>query len=184
MSILIAAGVLTVTWCLLLIWVARIAINRGRSAVVWAIIAGGVGVLGVIAGFKISDALLDGVELGAVRTTLAMFMPVFTLIASMVAVGLVVYREPIKVSTKAVWPVTFIGKGNGSISFNLTKIQIAVGDDVREVTQDQLRKVEADGECVRITLDDAELNAMPMGKPATPAGRRHQSLVLAKRMRG
>jgi hypothetical protein len=184
-SLLFAAAVLTVSWCLLLVWVARIALSRGRSALVWTLIAAGAGVLGTVTGFLLMDKMLGAsdVDPGMLTTVMAVFTPLILLILPMLAVGSMVRREPIKVATRGTWPVAFLGKGDGTIAVDGPQIRVELGSTSRLLEPEQLVRVEADGECVRLTLSDEELIALPMGKPATPEGRRQQSLVLAKRLR-
>ncbi|MBA2538818.1 MAG: hypothetical protein H0V17_04215 [Deltaproteobacteria bacterium] len=186
MSVLLAAGVLTVTWCLLLVYVARIAQSRGRSIVVWTLIAAGAGVLGTVTGFLLMDKMIGAtseVDPSMLVTAVAIFMPLILLIVPMVVVGSMVQREPIKITAHGSWPVAFLGKGDGSIAVDGGQIRVDMANTTRVLAPQQLQRVEADGECVRLTLADEELVVLPMGKPATPAGRRQQSLVLAKRLR-
>jgi hypothetical protein len=171
-------------WCGLLAWVARLAVSRGRSAVVWGLLAGAVGGIGVMAGTMAAGRLIwDREEVNLLVTVVGLFLPFITLIVPMLVVAFVVVREPIKVANRGPWAVTFMKQGPGTISEAGDKIAIEHGGTRRELAPDELTRVEADGECLRITIADEELVAMPMGKPATPAGRRHQSLVLAKRLR-
>jgi hypothetical protein len=171
-------------WCCLVAWVARLALSRGRSAVVWALIAGAVGGLGLVAGLTVSGRMIwDSEDVNLLVTVVALFLPFVTLIVPMVIVGVVVLREPIKVASRGPWPVTFMKQGPGSISEAGGKIAIEYGGTRRELAPEQITRVEADGECLRLTIDGEDLVAMPMAKPQTPPGRRHQSLVLAKRLR-
>jgi hypothetical protein len=185
MGTLFGVMFLMVTWCLLLVWVARTAIDRGRSALVWSLIGGGAGALGIVTGFMLANRMIgaDDAEISMLMTVAIFFTPLVTLIGPMVLVGWIVLREPIKVVETGSWPVSFLGKGNGAISVEHANIRVELGGAIRVLTGAQITKVEADGECVRITLPDEELIALPMGKPATPAGRKHQSLILARRLR-
>lgn len=185
MILLFGAAVLMVSWCLLLVWVARSAQNRGRSALVWSLLAACAGVLGTVTGVLLLDQMLGAgdAERGMLITVMAIFTPLLLLILPMLAVGFMVQREPIKVINRGSWPVAFLGKGDGSITVDGAQIRVDLGDKSLLLEPQQLVRVEADGECVRLTLADEDLIALPMGKPATPAGRRQQSLVLAKRLR-
>ncbi len=181
MSLLAGAGVLTVTWCLLVVWVARVASSRGRSMLLWSLIGGGVGAIGNLTGFALARQMLGGEgDVGIMVLVAALFTPLITLVLPMLAVGYIVRREPMHVPRKVSWPVSFLGKGNGTIELVAEGIRIVQGESTKII---KLEKVEADGECVRIAIGGEELVAMPMGEPATPAGRRHQSLVLAKQLR-
>src|SRR5689334_3590375 len=96
-------------WCCLLAWVARLALGRGRSPVIWGLIAGAVGGLGVVAGLMVSARLIwDAEEVNLLVTVVGLFLPFVTLIVPMVLVAYVVVREPIKVASRGPWPVTFM----------------------------------------------------------------------------
>jgi hypothetical protein len=185
-GLLFGVGFLVVTWCLLVVWIGRTAMARGRSAAVWCLIGGGFGVLGITAGFMLADQLLDtgGDKVNMMAAVAALFTPVITLVLPMVAVRTVLHREPIHVARRTAWNVTVMGKGNATISVDGDQVRFVIESAAPSAEQTQtISKVEADGECVRITLGGEELIAMPLGEPATPAGRKHQSLMLAKQLR-
>ncbi len=101
-------------------------------------------------------------------------------VVPMVVVRTILQREPIHVGRRSEWKVTVMGKGNAVIRVVDGEIEIELEGSTRTLDPS---KVEADGECVRIAVDGDELVAMPLGKPETPTGRRHQSLILAKQLR-
>lgn len=182
MGLLFGVMFLMVTWCLQLVWVARTAQSRGRSALVWSLIAGAAGGLGVCTGFLLANRLLgpDDAAIGLAATVGAMFAPVVAMVVPMVIVRTILVREPIKVADHGTWQVSFLGQGSGKIAVEHSQIHVDLAGE-RQILAPT--RVEADGECVRITLADRELVALPLGKPDTPEGRRHQSLILAKRLR-
>ena len=175
-------GFLVMTWCLLVAWIGKTAMARGRSAAVWCLIGGAFGGLGITAGFMLSNRLLEvgGDELNLMAAVAALFTPVVALVVPMVVVRTVLQREPIHGGRRSAWKVSVMGKGNGTISVDGNAIKLELEGAARTL---DITTVEADGECVRITLADEELVAMPMGKPETPAGRKQQSLLLAKQLR-
>jgi len=184
-TLILGLGVLAVIWCLLIVWVARIAQGRGRNPVGWSLGAAIAGVLGMWAGLLIADRLIDSADISesVLIVAAAIIVPPIAMVTPMIVIGMVVQREPILISTQGVWPVTFMGKGEGTIAIEAGTVRLTWKDTSRDLAAGQLVRAEADGECVRLTLADDELVALPMGKPATPAGRRLQSLVLAKRLR-
>ncbi len=182
MGILFGVGALVVTWCLLVVWIGRTAMARGRSTAVWCLIGGVFGVLGATAGFMLARRLLEagGDEVNMMAAVGALFAPVVMLVVPMVVVRTILQREPIHVGRRSAWSVTVMGKGTGTISVAGDTIRFDLDGASRTL---DLGKVEADGECVRLTLADEELVAMPLGKPETPAGRKQQSLLLARQLR-
>lgn len=176
-----AIGILAVIWCLLLVWIIKTAESRGRSMVVWGLLAVGIGVLGPVVGFQVADALVAGESVSSVRIALAMFVPFAAMILPLVGLGLFLMRSPIHVARQGTYKVDVLGTGPATITI-ADGIQLAIAGG-ETLTAAEITKVEADGECVRITLADRELLAMPLGKPATREGRQHQSLALAKQLR-
>jgi len=96
---------------------------------------------------------------------------------------------PIKISSRACWPVHDVTGGAGGITGELAlvpgglRVQLA-GE--RIIPIGALRGAKLDGECVRITWDagdqPGELVVLPCGKPDTTAGRQEQSRVIARRI--
>jgi hypothetical protein len=179
--LIFGGGVVILLWCGLMVWVARMAHELGRSAF-WGLGAGVAGVLGMITGIMLLQSLVDRDDLSTATLVATMLLPPTSMIVPMVVVGLVLRRAPIRVSMRGTWPVTFMAQGPGSITITGATVQVAWKNTTRELAPADPLRAEADGECVRITVGDEQLVAMPMGKPATPAGRRHQSLLLARRL--
>lgn len=177
----LAIGALIVTWCLLLVWIIKTAESRGRSMFVWGVIGLGAGVLGPLVGFALSGNLLEGESTATVPIALAIFIPLISLIVPMVAIGVFLLRSPLHVASRGTYKVDVLGKGPATITVT-EGIVIAI-EGGETLTDAAITKIDADGECVRITVGDRELLAMPLGKPATREGRQRQSLLLAKQLR-
>lgn len=182
---LFGVGLLVVTWCMLVVWIGRTAMTRGRSAAMWCLIGGFFGVVGGVVGFKLAEQLLElgGDEVNMMAAVAALFTPVTSLIVPMVVVRAILQREPIHIGRRAEWKVTVMGKSNATITVDGDVIRIEMDGETRTLDRSQVTRAEADGECVRIALGEEELTAMPLGKPDTVAGRKHQSLMLAKQLR-
>lgn len=176
-----AIGILAVIWCLLLVWIIKTAESRGRSMVVWGLLAVGVGILGPVVGFRLADALVEGESVSSVRIALAIFVPFAGLILPLVGLGVFLMRSPVHVARRSTYQVDVLGTGPATLAIS-DGIELAI-EGGETLTGADITKVDADGECVRITLADRELLAMPLGKPATREGRQHQSLLLAKQLR-
>lgn len=177
----IAVGALLVTWCLLLVWVIKTAEARGRSRLVWGMIGLGAGLLGPAVGLALSARLLEGESTDTVPIAIAFFIPLAALIVPMVAVGGFLLRSPVHVARSGVYKVDVLREGPATLEIERgIKLVIEGG---KTITEAQITKVDADGECVRISLGDRDLTVMPLGKPATREGRIHQSLLLAKQLR-
>ncbi len=176
-----AIGILAVIWCLLLVWIIKAAESRGRNRVVWGLLAVGVGILGPVVGFRLADTLVEGDNVSSVRLALALFVPFAGLILPLVGLGVFVMRSPVHVASRGTYQVDVLGKGAATITIRDGIALVLEGGET--LSGADITKVDADGECVRISLGDRELLAMPLGKPATREGRRHQSLLLAKQLR-
>jgi hypothetical protein len=174
----IALGALAVTWCMLLVWVIRIAESRGRSMIVWGLIAVAAGLLGPMLGLSIANQLLDTGS--TVPMALSLIIPFAALIIPMAAIGVFQLRSPIAVANRARYELEVLGKGRATVEIT-DGIKLTL--DGQTLTGADITKVEADGECVRITLGERDLTALPLGKPQTPDGRKRQSLLLAKQLR-
>jgi len=189
---MIAIGALIFFVCMILAWVARIAQGRGRSVIGWtlgAAVAGGLGLIGGISivARAVNEDVLGRGGGGDLTLLVGLLVPVM-LFVPMVVIGIVLQREPIKVANRKSLPVHFMDRGPGRVSFEDAGVCFEWSGGSQRVALEQVRHVEADGECVRVTCpgDGAELLdfvVMPMGKPDSPAGRRQQSLSLAHRLR-
>jgi hypothetical protein len=174
--------VVVVVWAMLVAWIGKLAQSRGRFIAGWAIGAAATGLLAFTAGLELVRSLVDS-DASTGLMLLSVMAPPALLIGSMLAIGLVLHRAPISVADRDEWPVHFVNRGPGTISIEGGTVRFTWSEGSRASPLDGLRRVEADGESVRIRLDDdSELLALPMGKPATPAGRRQQSLSLSRRL--
>lgn len=170
-------------WAGLIAWIAKVAHAHGRSVMFWvplAIVAGG---LGAMLGFELMSAVVDA-EPSTGVLLLATLTPLLLMAAPMIGIAIALQRSPIYVAFDKDWPIHFVGRGSGRLRIHAGNVSFEWQDGSRAVAVRELKSVEADGECVRVRLpDDDELCLMPMGKPETPAGRRQQSLQLARRLR-
>lgn len=181
--LVLGGGVMVVVWAILVAWIAKLAQSSGRIVAGWALGAAATGVLAVAAGLALIVHLVDLETANSLTLLSALTPPVF-MVGSMIVLGLVLQRMSIKISHRDEWPVHFVNRGPGRISIDAGVARFVWPDGSRTTPLDQLQRVEADGECVRIgCAEDLELVALPMGKPETPAGRKQQSLTLARRLR-
>ncbi len=172
---------LCVIWCLTLVWVIKAAESRGRNRLVWGLIAVAAGIVGPLVGLSLAERMLQGDDPSSILMALSIFVPFASLILPMVGIGVFLLRSPVHVDRRGTYKVDILGKGPATITI-ADGVQVAI-EGGETLTAADITKVDADGECVRITVGDRELLAMPLGKPATREGRQHQSLILAKQLR-
>ncbi|MBA3500147.1 MAG: hypothetical protein M4D80_36020 [Myxococcota bacterium] len=178
-------GVLVVImlWAGLLAWTAKVAQAQGRSPLLWALIAGLIGGASFAMGLLLFEKVID-LEASTALMLLTFTAPLVLMAGSMTALVFALRRGPIHVANAKTWPVHFVDRGEGKVRFHGGgKVAFEWRDGSREAGLQNIR-AQADGECVRIKIEDTdELCLMPMGKPETPAGRRQQSLKLAGMLR-
>ena len=168
-------------WAMLIAGVAKAAQARGRHIAGWSLAAAGAGAFGVLVGLALTRRALDEDATIAV-TMLSTMTPMVLMIASMAGIMIWLHRSATEISTSKDWAVHFMPQGEGKLRISDRKVRFEWVDGAREHSLDQLR-ADADGECVRVTCGDDEIVFMPMGRPATPEGRRQQSAALARRLR-
>jgi hypothetical protein len=181
----VLTGILAVImiWALLVAWVAKVSQAQGRSVILWVLAAVTAGGFGGLLGLYLMNHMVAGDASTGVML-LGTFMPVILTLVPMIGIGLAIKRSPIQVSAKSDWPVHFVNRGEGQLRIRDGRIALEWKDGSREAAVRELAGVEADGECVRVRFaNDDELCFMPLGKPETPAGRRQQSVQLARRLR-
>jgi hypothetical protein len=179
-------GVMTVIalWAGLLAWTAKVAQAQGRNPVVWAFVTGLTGFATFGLGLAIIEHALD-LDMSTSVLLLSILLPLGLMAGSMTAIVSVLRRGPVHVANAKTWSVHFVDRGPGKVRFHGGgNVAFEWRDGSREAGLQDVR-ADADGECVRIKIEDRdELCFMPMGKPETPAGRRQQSLKLASMLRG
>ena len=171
-------------WAGLLAWAARTAQARGRSVLVWTLGTAAVGGVAFAIGVQVMLRAFD--EDASVGVTLAAtMMPLAFMLSAMVGLVVLLLRQPIHVSLGKLVRVHFVDRGEGTLQLGDGKAVFAWTGGTREAVVRELAAADADGECVRIRFADGdELCFMPMGKPDSPAGRREQSVHLARLLRG
>ena len=169
-------------WAGLLAWTAKVAQAQGRSVLLWVLIAALTGGASFAVGLVIVEKVVD-LDASATWMLLAFLAPVVLMAGSMTGIVFMLRRGPIHVANAKTWPVHFVDRGEGSVRFHGGgKVAFEWRDGKREAGLQDVR-AQADGECVRIKIEDTdELCLMPLGKPETPAGRRQQSKKLASLM--
>jgi hypothetical protein len=185
MFTIVGVGAMIVAWAMLVAWVAKLAQARGRFIAGWALAAVAAGIAGCCVGLAVTSAVLES-ETSSGLSMLVLFAPLVGLIAPMTAIGFALHRTPVKVAQRNDWPVHFLDRGPGRLTIDAGIVRFAWPEGSRATPLDQLRSVEADGECVRIscTVDGEELAlvVLPMAKPETPAARKQQSQMLARQL--
>ncbi len=181
----IALSMLVTAWCGLIAWIALLAHGRGRNGFGWGAAALGGSLIGFGIGFVIAGAMFHDADITAGVFSLGaiLVVPLIGMVVPIVWIALILRNAPMRVSEDGPWEVSFLSRGDGRIEVAGDAVSLAWDGQTRGLELGDLTCVEADGECVRLTLDGEELVAMPMGRPATAAGRRIQSLVIAKRLR-
>lgn len=169
-------------WAGLLAWTATAAQRQNRHPAVWALASGLAGILGFGVGMAIVYRALD-LDAATPALILLMLVPLVLMAGAMVAVVFVLRRGPVHVTLAKTWPVHFVDRGEGKLSFEGKLVKLEWRDGSREAPLRDVRG-RADGECVRVTIEADELCLMPMGKPETPEGRRRQSVLLARMLGG
>ncbi len=172
---------LCVIWCLTLVWVIKTAESRGRNRIVWGLIATAAGIVGPLVGLSIAERMLEGDDPSSILMALSILVPFASLILPMVGIGVFLSRSPVHVARRGTYLVDVLGRGAATITITDGIALVIEGGET--LTGTDITKIDADGECVRISVGDRELLAMPLGKPATREGRQHQSLLLAKQLR-
>lgn len=174
----------------LMAWVAKIAEARGRIALGWAVIAAVVGVAGFMFGLVLVALAVSHEESDSLAL-IAAFMPPVLMAGSVMGIGLVLQRLPIKISSRLSWPIHEIVAGAegiaGRLSIEQATLRFELPGGPRLVPLTSMRTATADGECVRLSWDEGgaprEALLLPCGKPDSPESRRQQSRIIEQRLR-
>jgi hypothetical protein len=172
-------GIGIVGWAVALAWIADGAASRGRSQIVWVAVAVVISAtcwwLAAVVPFRMADR--SG-ELTA--TMLAMLLPVFVPFVALLGLGLWLRRQPVKVRTVRIWPVSCRIHGAGRLELTGGVIRLAWQDQTQNIPLADVRSARQDGECLRLAWSDDELTLTPMLPPQTRDGRIKQSQMLAQ----
>lgn len=173
----------------LIAWVAKVAEARGRIALGWAAASLVIGGTGFLAGAGIVALALDS-DVSDSLTMVTVLVPPVLAYGSMIGLGIVLQRLPIKTSSRLIWPISDLTAGAESVAGRLAIEKATLRFELpgpRLVPLTDLRTAKADGECVRLSWqaggETREALLMPRGKPDTPEGRRQQSRVIEQRLR-
>ena len=170
-------------WAAGLAGIAKAAQSRGRNVVGWILLTAVASGLGGWLGISLLRGMIDAeASLGVVGSSLS--IPVLGLALPLVAALVALRYGSVKTRSNASWPVHFVDRGPGRILIDRFGTQFVWSDTAIAV---RVQRVAADGECVRIGCvrdgEPLEVVAIPLGTPATPTGRRSQSVVLARQLR-
>jgi hypothetical protein len=166
-------------WAGLVAWIAKVAQARGRSVIGWPLLGGAAGAAGFALGVVLFANTAE-TDLSTLIMLLSTLAPLVLMVAAMAGVVYALHRAPVHVANAKDWAVHFVDRGAGQIRFHGGgKVTFEWPNGSRDA---ELRDVRAqpDGESVRVQIDGDELCLMPLGKPDTPAGRRQQSVHLAR----
>jgi hypothetical protein len=170
--------VVVIAWGFGLAWIADAAASRGRSQVGWVAI----GVLVSIACLLVTALLPLGTADRSgdiIAPLLAMLAPIVVLVFALFGLGQWLKRQPVRVRTARVWPVSCRINGTGKLELLPDAVRLVWEDRTQDIPRVQLSRVQPDGECLRLAWGDGELVLMPMLHPQTRDGRIQQSQRLA-----
>ena len=162
-------------------WIARTAVQRGRNPIGWTLGGAAIGAAGFGAGFELFVQAAEGDSTAALLA--AGFAPTALMLALMAGFGFVLLREPVKVSSRKEWPVHVMTRGEGTLRIAGGSLELTWKSGSLSRPMTDVDKVEPDGECVRITVAGEELAMLPMGKPESREGRIAQSRTIALQVR-
>ncbi|MBX3156622.1 MAG: hypothetical protein KF773_11520 [Deltaproteobacteria bacterium] len=168
----------------LLAWIARTAQERGRNVVGWSIGAVVGGGLGLATGIRwLSDVASSDQDVSSLTLFGVFLAPSALMAAVMGAIGIVLRRGPVVVSTRAEWPIHVVNRGDGTLRIHAGLVEVRWPHGSLSRAAELIDRVEPDGECVRITVAGEELAILPMSKPDTREGRIAQALAITKQLR-
>ncbi|HEX7837542.1 MAG TPA: hypothetical protein VF469_08775 [Kofleriaceae bacterium] len=166
-----------------LAWIADAAASRGRSQVGWTALAALISVACYPLGWFLVSTLLAS-PLSALSDVaapvLGVLAPLVLVFCALLGLGLWLKRQPVKVRTARVWPVSCRTHGAGKLESPPDTVRMVWEDRTQDVPRAQLSSIRRDGECLRLVWTDGELMLMPMLHPQTRDGRISQSETLAR----
>lgn len=175
--------VLLAVFALLLASIGKIARDRGRNFALWALVGAAAGVAAFLLGIAVFQQAMSDDDSSTTLALLSVLAPLVFMVAAMFGVWMYLQRSRVHVSSRDTWTVHFVSRGDGVIEIGAEDVRFEWPDGSRSIRRSEIERVEADGECVRITAPELELAALPTGTPNTPDGRREQSQALARRLR-
>jgi hypothetical protein len=175
---MIAWVVVVIAWGFGLAWVADAAASRGRSQIGWVAVAVMISIACLLVAVVLPVSAVDGSR-DIAAPLVAMFAPLVVMVFSLFGLGIWLKRQPVKVRTARVWPVSCRINGTGKLELLPDAVRLVWQDRAQDIPRVQLYRVQPDGECLRLAWDDGELVLMPMLHPQTRDGRIEQSQRLA-----
>ncbi|HSS03241.1 MAG TPA: hypothetical protein VLM79_39530 [Kofleriaceae bacterium] len=158
--------------------IASSADERGRSPMLWGLVAG----MAYMLAYLMSSLLVGFLDMenGLGVLLIAAISPY--LIAALAAggVGLVLARLGIKVTQRRAYDVHCRENGAGRLEITLEAVRLHWEGRSQDVARSQLHTVKVDGECLRLGWGEGELLLLPLGRPQTRDGRISQSHALAR----
>jgi len=166
-----------------LAWIADAAASRGRSQVGWTALAVAISVVCFPLGWLLTLTMPVG-TLSATSDVavpmLAVLAPVVLLFFALLGLGLWLKRQPVKVRTARLWPVSCRINGAGKLEILPETVRLVWENRTQDIPRAELSSIGRDGECLRMVWTDGELTLMPMLHPQTRDGRIEQSETLAR----
>lgn len=163
--------------------IADAAASRGRSQIGWTALAVLVSLVSFPAGWMLTATLpmatLRSISDVAVPI-IAVLAPVVLTFFALLGLGLWLKRQPVKVRTARVWPVSCRINGAGSLEILSDTVRLVWENRSQDIPRVELSSVRRDGECLRLVWPDGELTLIPMLPPQTRDGRIEQSTVLVR----
>jgi hypothetical protein len=175
---MIAWVVVVIAWGFGLAWVADAAASRGRSQIGWVAVAVMISIACLLVAVVLPVSAVEGSR-DIAAPLVAMFAPLVVMVFSLFGLGMWLKRQPVKVRTARVWPVSCRINGSGKLELLPDAVRLVWQDRTQDIPRVQLSRVQPDGECLRLAWDDGELVLMPMLHPQTRDGRIEQSQRLA-----
>lgn len=175
--------VVVLAWGGGLAWIADAAASRGRSQIGWTALA----VVISMVSFPVGWMLTATLPMGALRSMSDVAVPIIAVLAPVVltffallGLGLWLKRQPVKVRTTRVWPVSCRINGAGNLEILPDTVRLVWEGKRQDIPRAELSSVRRDGECLRLAWTGGELTLMPMLHPQTRDGRIEQSTILAR----
>lgn len=159
--------------------IANSAEARGRSQMLWGLVAGVVYLVGYfLPGLLL--ARLPAVDTEMLGWFVLAFVPYLLAALAVGAVGLLIRRLGIKVVQRREYDVHCRHNGAGRLEITPEVVRLHWEGRSEEIGRSQLQAVAVDGECLRLRWNEGELLLLPMMRPQTREGRISQSQALAR----
>jgi hypothetical protein len=178
---ILGVGILVILWAMLIAWIARAAGDRGRSVFAWALIGAAAGIGGLVASSELIAHVIEPFG-GNTMLLLTLLTPLTFLIVPMAAIAVGLGKFAAHAAHRRTWRVHSAKRGSGRLLIGRDRLKIVWTDGDDDIPFTLLRRVDPDGECLRLAWADSEHVLMPLEKPDTRAGRQAQSRALASQI--